>query len=83
MINDFFMPELEDVEVDDLRFQEDSATCHTTNETINLLKKTFGERINSRLFLLENHRSQKTLFITFSDLSGFHLNCAGLSAKNE
>ena len=48
MIYDFFVPELGDVDVDDLWFQQDGATCHTANETINLLKKTFGERIISR-----------------------------------
>lgn len=48
MINDFFVPELEDVDVDDLWFQQDGATCHTANDTINLLKETFGERIISR-----------------------------------
>lgn len=48
MINDFFVPELKDVDVDDLWFQQDGATCHTANDTINLLKETFGERIISR-----------------------------------
>ena len=47
-INDFFVPEFEDVDVDDLWFQQDGATCHTPNETINLFKETFGERIISR-----------------------------------
>ena len=48
MINDFFVPELDDVDVDDLWFQQDGATCHTANATIDLLKETFGERIISR-----------------------------------
>lgn len=48
MINGFFVPELKDVDVDDLWFQQDGVTCHTANETINLLKETFGERIISR-----------------------------------
>ena len=29
-------------------FQQDGATCHTANETINLLEGNFGERIISR-----------------------------------
>lgn len=28
-------------------FQQDRASCHTSNETINLLSETFGERIIS------------------------------------
>ena len=44
MINKFFVLELDDVDVD----AQDGATWHTANETINLLKKTFGERIISR-----------------------------------
>ena len=39
MISDFFVPELEDVDVDDLWCQQDASACHTTNETINLLKE--------------------------------------------
>ena len=34
--------------MDELWFQQDGATCHTANETIVLLKETFGERIISR-----------------------------------
>ena len=41
MINDFFVSESEDVDVDDLWFQQDGATYHTAKETINLLKETF------------------------------------------
>ena len=48
IINDFFVPDLDDVDVDDLWFQQDGATYHTANEKDNYLKKTFGERIISR-----------------------------------
>ncbi len=41
MINEFFVPELDDVDVDDLWFQQDGATCHTANATIDLLKENF------------------------------------------
>ena len=36
------MPELDYVDVDDLWFQQYDATCHTANETNNLLMETFG-----------------------------------------
>lgn len=39
MINEFFLPVLEDIDVDDLWFQHDGATY--SKEKINLLKKTF------------------------------------------
>lgn len=41
------MPELEDLDVDDLWFQQDGATCHTANETIILFTETFRGRIIS------------------------------------
>lgn len=48
MINDFIVPELQDVVVDDLWFRQDVATCHIANETIILLQETFDERVISR-----------------------------------
>ena len=48
MINQFLFPEIDDTDVDDIWFQQDGATCHTANETINLLKEKFGESIISR-----------------------------------
>ena len=47
IINDFFVSELEDVDVNDLWLQQDGPIYHTANETINLLKETFGERFIS------------------------------------
>ena len=46
MINDFFVPELEDVDVDDLWFQQDDATYHAVNESINLLKKILNSALS-------------------------------------
>lgn len=43
MINEFFVPELKEVDVDDVWFPQDA----TANEIIILLKETFGERIVS------------------------------------
>lgn len=48
MINDFVFPEIDDIDTDDIWFQQDGATCHTAKETINLLKEKFGESIISR-----------------------------------
>lgn len=47
MINDFFTLKFENVYVDALWFQHNGAKCHTTNETLNLLKEPFGEHIIS------------------------------------
>ena len=48
MINDFLCPELEDMDVDVVYFHEDDATCHTSGETIGLLREKFPGRVISR-----------------------------------
>ena len=48
MINEFFCPELEDMDVDDVHFQREGATCHTSGETIGLLREKFPDRMISR-----------------------------------
>ncbi|GFV85433.1 putative transposase [Trichonephila clavipes] len=48
MITNFFIPELNNHDVQELWFQQDGATCHTGRATIDLLKDTFGDRIISR-----------------------------------
>ncbi|GFU92612.1 putative DD41D transposase [Trichonephila clavipes] len=48
MINNFFIPELNNYDVQELWFQQDGATCHTARATIDLLKDTFGDRLISR-----------------------------------
>ncbi|GFV69998.1 putative transposable element [Trichonephila clavipes] len=48
MINNFFIPELNNHDVQKLWFQKDGATCHTARATIDLLKDTFGDRPISR-----------------------------------
>ncbi|GFS83144.1 putative transposable element [Trichonephila clavipes] len=45
MINNFFIPELNNHDVQELWFQQDGATCHTARATIDLLKDTFGDRL--------------------------------------
>ncbi|GFW87374.1 hypothetical protein TNCV_1267471 [Trichonephila clavipes] len=47
MITNFFIPELNNHDVQELWFQQDGATCHTARATIDLLKDTFGNRLIS------------------------------------
>ncbi|GFT47869.1 putative LOC100569746 [Trichonephila clavipes] len=48
MITNFFIPELNNHDVQELWFQQDGATCHTALATIDLLKDTLGDRLISR-----------------------------------
>ncbi|GFW00304.1 putative DD41D transposase [Trichonephila clavipes] len=48
VITNFFIPELNNHDVQELWFQQDGATCHTARATIDLLKDTFGDRLISR-----------------------------------
>ncbi|GFX90947.1 uncharacterized protein TNCV_3167781 [Trichonephila clavipes] len=48
MITNFFIPELNNHDVQELWFQQDGATCHTARARIDLLKDTFGDRLISR-----------------------------------
>ncbi|GFV19873.1 putative LOC100569746 [Trichonephila clavipes] len=47
MITNFFIPELNNHDVQELWFQQDGATCHTARATNDLLKDTFGDRLIS------------------------------------
>ncbi|GFW27203.1 hypothetical protein TNCV_2848601 [Trichonephila clavipes] len=38
----FFIPELNNHDIQELWFQQDGTTCHTARATIDLLKDTFG-----------------------------------------
>ncbi|GFX20638.1 transposase [Trichonephila clavipes] len=48
MITNFFIPELNNHDVQELGFEQDGATCHTARATIDVLKDTFGDRLISR-----------------------------------
>ncbi|GFV36958.1 transposable element Tc3 transposase [Trichonephila clavipes] len=48
MITNFFIPQLNNHDVQELWFQQDGATCYTARATIDLLKDTFGDRLISR-----------------------------------
>ncbi|GFW43995.1 RNase H domain-containing protein [Trichonephila clavipes] len=56
MITNFFIPELNNRDVQELWFQQDGATCHTARPTIDLLKDTFGDRLISRFGPVNWHR---------------------------
>ncbi|GFX04961.1 transposable element Tcb1 transposase [Trichonephila clavipes] len=43
MITNFFIPELNNHDVQELWFQQDGAACHTARATIDLLKDTFDK----------------------------------------
>ncbi|GFX73456.1 uncharacterized protein TNCV_3402671 [Trichonephila clavipes] len=48
MITNFFIPELNNHDIQELWFQQDGATCQTARATIDLLKHLFGDRLISR-----------------------------------
>ncbi|GFX21278.1 uncharacterized protein TNCV_2252261 [Trichonephila clavipes] len=48
MITNFFIPELNNHDVQELWFQQDGAKCHTACATIDLFKDTFGDCVISR-----------------------------------
>ena len=48
MIIKLLWPKLEDMDVGDVYFQQDGATCHTSGETIGLLGEKFPGRVISR-----------------------------------
>ncbi|GFX11159.1 DUF4817 domain-containing protein [Trichonephila clavipes] len=48
MITNFFIPELNNYDVQELWFEQDGATCHTARAAIDLLKDTFRDRLISR-----------------------------------
>ena len=47
MITNFLWPELDHMNVEDMWFQQDGATCHTANETKALLREKFNGRVIS------------------------------------
>ena len=47
MISDFLLPEIEARNLDDIRFQQDGATCHTAAQTMDLLRGHFEDQLFS------------------------------------
>lgn len=48
MLTNFLWPNLDALDLEDMWFQQDGATCHTAHQTIAILQEKFGERIISR-----------------------------------
>ena len=48
ILNGFLFPKVEEDDIEDIWFQQDGATCHTANVTIDLLRTVFENRIISR-----------------------------------
>jgi len=48
MITNFLWPKLEEVDLYNIWFQQDGATCHTARATTELLREKFGDSIISR-----------------------------------
>ena len=47
MVVDFFLPKLEEMNVGEVWFQQDSATAHTARRPMNILREHFLERLIS------------------------------------
>ena len=45
MIEEFFLPSLEETDIRDVRFQQDGATAHTAWDSMDLLRYHFPERL--------------------------------------
>lgn len=48
MITDFFWPRLNNMNMNDMWFQQDGATCHTADATMNILRERFEGMVISR-----------------------------------
>jgi len=48
MLTDFFFPQIDEINADDIMFQQNDATCHTADVTMEILREQFGESLISR-----------------------------------
>ncbi|KAK9873071.1 hypothetical protein WA026_020802 [Henosepilachna vigintioctopunctata] len=48
MTRNLFLPQLTELNLVDMWFHQDGATCHTARETMDMLKDEFGEQLISR-----------------------------------
>ena len=53
MITNFLWPQLKEVDLDNIWFQRDQATCHTARATTELLREKFEDSIISRNYDIE------------------------------
>ena len=47
LISNFILPKMQELDLHDMWFQQDGATCHTARVTMNLLRGEFGEHFIS------------------------------------
>ena len=47
MLNEFLFTKIEEKDIDNIQFQEDGATSHTTAATLDILRPVFEDRIIS------------------------------------
>ena len=45
MTSNFFLPGMQELDLHDMWFQQDGATCHTARLTMDLLRGVFGEHL--------------------------------------
>ena len=43
MLNEYFTPKIDDLDIVDLFFQKDGATCHTTRQNMSILRERFQD----------------------------------------
>ena len=48
MLNEFLFTKIEEEDIGNIWFQQDGATCHTAEATLNVLRPVFKDRIISR-----------------------------------
>lgn len=48
MLQEYFFPEVEDMNTENIWFQQDGATAHTARETMDMLRMNFPQRVISR-----------------------------------
>ncbi|VEN34326.1 unnamed protein product [Callosobruchus maculatus] len=48
MLEEFLWPELDNIHITDLSFQQDGATSHTSDATLEVVRQTFGDWIITR-----------------------------------
>ena len=48
MLNEFLYTKIEEEDIGSIWFQQDGATCHTAEATVNVLRPVFADRITSR-----------------------------------
>ena len=48
MLNEFLFTKIEEEDIGNIQFQQDGATCHTAEVTLDVLRPVFEDRINSR-----------------------------------